>query len=615
MRLSVVATVLVAAASSAASAQHPLRHPVDAVEMRFAYSQPVITYTLRIDSVDLSGWSVEMHIRNAPDSFQLAMARHPEYDDRYWRFVQGLAISGARAPASIVRADSALWTVRAPGGDVVVRYRIHMPPPERPPRAAWRPFLTPTGGLTGGPHAFMYVVGATLAPSHVKLELPAGWKAITALTRTIDSTVFFAPSVDVLVESPILVGSVHDWSYRVDGVPHRVVYWSAPTGMTFDSTAFVGGLEKLSREAVTLFGRAPYRDYTFIFQDAAYGGLEHPASVTLGAPSDALAKDPLSHIEEAAHEYLHTWNLMRIRPTEYAGVDYRAPTPSAGLWFSEGLTIYYSDALLRRAGIALEQPTRDVHLKALIERYLDSPGAAKLSAEAVSRVAYNAGPMALGDYYVSTHMQGETIGTMLDFIIRDATNGARSMDDVMRVMLERYSGETGFTGRDIERVVTDVCTCNVKPFFDAHVRGGNPIDVARYLGLAGLQLTAARAPQMRDGAPVPDLRIFGWSPEGSREVLVRLLEPTSSWGRAGLHTGDRIVSMNGAAVTTWPEMRAQIIKLHIGDTMDVVVMRPAGRFATRVPVTGYDRPTVMITAMAEASPKQKAIRERWLSGW
>ena len=114
---------------------------------------------------------------------------------------------------------------------------------------------------------------------------------------------------------------------------------------------------------------------------------------------------------------------------------------------------------------------------------------------------------------------------------------------------------------------------------------------------------------------MPDLRIFGWSPEGSREVLVRLLEPTSRWGRAGLHTGDRVVSMNGAAVTTWPEMRAQIIKLHIGDTMDVVVMRPAGRFATRVPVTGYDRPTVTITAMAEASPKQKAIRERWLSGW
>ena len=77
MRLSVAATVLVVAAAAAAFAQHPLRHPADAVEMRFAHSQPVVTYTLRVDSVDLSGWSVEMHIRNAPDSFQLAMARHP----------------------------------------------------------------------------------------------------------------------------------------------------------------------------------------------------------------------------------------------------------------------------------------------------------------------------------------------------------------------------------------------------------------------------------------------------------------------------------------------------------------------------------------------------------
>ena len=342
---------LAAALAGVAGAQHPLRHHVDAIDLRFSRSQPVIDYTLRVDSADQSGWGVEMRIRNAPDSFQLAMARHPEYDDRFSRYVGALSIGGGRGTPTITRADSALWTVHAPGGEAVVRYRIHLPPPERLPRAAWRPFLTPTGGLTGGPHAFMYVVSATLAPSHVRIQAPASWKVVTALTPTSDPSVFFAPSVDVLVESPIFVGRVHDWSYRVDGVPHRVVYWSLPTGAAFDSVAFVGALERLSQQAVALFGRAPYREFTFIFQDGAYGGLEHAASVTLGAPSDALARNPLDAIEEAAHEYFHAWNLMRIRPAEYSGVSTRAPVPSAGLWFSEGLTIYYADALMRRAGI------------------------------------------------------------------------------------------------------------------------------------------------------------------------------------------------------------------------------------------------------------------------
>jgi predicted metalloprotease with PDZ domain len=258
-----------------ANAQHPLRHHVDAVEMRFLRSQPVIDYTLRVDSADQSGWSVDMHIRNAPDSFQLSMVRHPEYDDRFSRYVEAVRISSGSSATSIVRTDSALWTVRAPGGEATVRYRIHLPSAEPPPRAAWRPFLSPTGGLTGGPHAFMYVVGATLVPSHVKVEAPASWKIVTALTPTSDPTVFFAPSVDVLTESPIFVGRVHAWSYRIDGVPHRVVYWSLPNGAAFDSTAFVGALERFSQQAVALFGRTPYREYTFLFQDGAYGG-RHP---------------------------------------------------------------------------------------------------------------------------------------------------------------------------------------------------------------------------------------------------------------------------------------------------------------------------------------------------
>lgn len=614
MRAPLVA-VLIATLAFAASAQHPLRHFADAREMRFERAQPVVTYLLRVDSADLSGWSVVMHVRNVPKSFRVAMARHPEYHDRFFRYVRELAATSASGPATIAGVDSGPWLVRTRGGDVTISYRIALPAPEQPPRAAWRPFLTRTGGLTGGPQTFMYVVGAELAPSHVRVELPSGWALATALARTIDSSVYFAPSVDALIESPMFIGRIHDWSYREDGVPHRVVYWSLPNGASFDSARFVNALQRLSHEAVALFGRAPYRDYTWIFQDASYGGLEHPSSVTLGAPSEALAKDPLSHIEEAAHEYIHTWNLMRIRPSEYAGVDYRPPVPSSGLWFSEGLTIYYADALLRRAGLPTGETTRLEHLSQLIARYLDNPGASKLSAELVSRAAYNAGPEATGDYAVSTHMQGELMGTMLDFVIRDATAGEKSMDDVMRLMLDRFSGERGFTGRDIERVVSEVCRCNVSPFFDAHVRSGSAIDVARYVRLAGLDLETRREPAMRNGRADADLRLVGWSPEGSGVVRLRLLDPTSVWGRAGLHTGDRLVSMNDGAIASWPEMRTVIRGLHVGDSVRVIVARPSGQLATTVRVTGYDRSVVELTASARGTTRQAQIRERWLSGW
>ena len=59
--------------------------------------KPVINYTLRVDSTELSGWNVEIRLRTISDTFRLAMAAHPEYDDRYSELGPGRLQRGARA--------------------------------------------------------------------------------------------------------------------------------------------------------------------------------------------------------------------------------------------------------------------------------------------------------------------------------------------------------------------------------------------------------------------------------------------------------------------------------------------------------------------------------------
>ena len=598
-----------------ARAQHPLSHPVDAVEMRFARSQPVVSYSLRIDAADLSGFDVEMRLRNAPDTFRVAMAAHPEYDDRYWRFVDGPRVDAPGGAASVMREDSALWRVSAPGGEATLRYRIRLPPAEGPPRAAWRPFLTATGGLTGGPHAFMYVVGATLAPSHVTLDLPPDWDVATGLAPTSDARTFFAPSADVLVDAPIFAGRFRSWRFAVDGVPHRVAYWPLPEATPFDTAAFVRAVEGVVRQAAALFGRPPYREYTFVFQDGAYGGLEHLNSVTLGAPSSALARGQAALIGEAAHEFFHTWNLMRIRPAERTGIDYRQRGQSRGLWFSEGLSMFYADLLPRRAGVPTNDSTRVAHLERLLERYLFSPGNTHISPERASLAEYGAPPGTLGDYDPSVHAQGEVLGTMLDLIVRDATAGRRSMDDVMRAMLERFAGERGFTSRDVERTVADVCGCPMQAFFDSYVRNARQVDVDRYLRLIGLRAQVTRAPALgADGHPMPDRRVFAWQPPGERALSLLITDPASAWGRAGLHTGDRLVAVNGIPIATPPELRGAITRARIGDTVDVEVTRANAPWRTRVVVSGYDRPVVRIQEIVGPTDQMRARRMQWAAG-
>ena len=591
-----------------AHAQQPGRHVAHAVEAD-------ISYTLLVDSADPSGFDMEMRIRHAPDTFRLAMVAHPEYDDRYWRFVVSLRVEDSAEAATVTREDSALWRVVAPGGASVVRYRLQLPAQTGPYRSAWIPFLAPSGGLVGGPHSFLYVLGAERAPAHVTLDLPGGWDVATGLEPTSDPRTFFAPSVGALTDCPILVGRFRSWRFAVDGVPHRVVYWPLPGAQPFDTAALIGGLERLVRQAVALFGRAPYRDFTFQIQDGAVGSLEHANSVSLGAPSAHLAQGLTDFFGEAAHEYFHTWNLVRIRPAEYGDVGYRNPPRSRGLWWAEGITMLYADLLRRRAGLPVSESTRAAHLEGLIARYLASPGNARFSPESVSVVAYGAAPGALGDYSASTHLQGELLGTMLDLVIRDATDGRRSLDDVVRATLERFSGAHGYTGRDLERTVADVCGCAVREFFERYVRSANPIAFDRYLALIGLRTRVTPMPAAGpDGQPIPDVRVYGWVPEGERSVRLLLGNPASIWGRAGLHTGDRIVTVNGAPLADMADFRRVFGALHIGDSVRVEVARAAGTFRTTVAVTGYDRPTVRLEELPGATTRQQALRTRWLAG-
>jgi len=275
----------------------------------------------------------------------------------------------------------------------------------------------------------------------------------------------------------------------------------------------------------------------------------------------------------------------------------------------------YADLLLRRAGLPTFDSTRTAHLTSLMARYLGSPGNSRFSPERVSSVTYGAPPDALGDYSASVHLQGELLGTMLDFVIRDATRGARSLDDVMRLMLERFSGARGFTGADVERTVGEVCGCAVREFFDHYVRAGNPIEFNRYLGLLGLEARVTRRPVLgRDGNPAPDLAIRGWTRPGEPDVRLLLFDPASIWGRAGLHTGDRLAVVNGSSRPALADFRALLGRLHMGDTVRIEVTRPTGPWRTTVVIGGYERPVVEIFERSDATAGQRALRARWIAG-
>ena len=246
------------------------------------------------------------------------------------------------------------------------------------------------------------------------------------------------------------------------------------------------------------------------------------------------------------------------------------------LWWSEGVTIYFADLMLRRAKLPTSDPTRLARLENLMAAYLFNPGYSRFSAEQVSRAAED--PFALGDYSASTHLQGNLLGTMLDLMIHERTRGRRSLADVMRKLSDRFTPQRGITGRDIERAVREVCACDANSFFEAHVRGARPIDFDRYLRTVGMRAVVSWSPALNsEGKPEPDLRVFALNVPEDSTLRLRINNPNGVWGRAGLHTGDRVVSVDGQPVATSTEFRTWLGKLRVA-TLRVWKWRAMGRY-------------------------------------
>jgi predicted metalloprotease with PDZ domain len=628
MRRLIPAALLAVASVSPLRAQDPLRSYSEAFELRLDRTQPELRYDVQVDPADYSAYRVTLTIRNAPDTLNLQLpiwAPGAYRVANFARNVRDLSVQADGGAVRVARDDSSSWRAVVPrGATAVVRYTIRHPGTTAARAANNRSFLRPDGALFDGPQTFVYLDGQKLVPAQVHFTMPAGWHIVTGLVPTADPATFAAPSYDVLIDSPVLAGpALHVWPFDVDGIPHRAAYWALPNAVPFDTVAFAASVKHIVETARDVMGRLPYREYAFLFIDGTGGGLEHLNSTTIGAPSGALAKNPLSRADVTAHEFFHLWNIKRIRPAVLGPFDYQHPVRTTDLWWSEGVTDYFAEEILRRAGYQSEPAARQA-LATTIESFLGNPAHTRISPERSSWTAWDT-PAANGGYSLSYYIQGALLGELLELELRDRTDLRRGMDDVARRLFDRFAGPRGFTGEDLLHVVNEVCGCDLQSFFAAHVSGADELDVDRWLRLIGYRALVVRAPA-RDsvGRPLPDLRLsasaFGGygSAGGAAGGAPRLVvgDPSSAWGRAGLLTGDQVRTVNGRRITSDAELRAALAGLRIGDQAIVEVQRDGvgEPVTTRVPVTGYERTTVTVVELPVVTERMRRLRAIWLTG-
>lgn len=568
-----------------------------------AQATPRIEYRLAVDSTSATSFSVEMRVRGAPDTLRLAMAAHPEYDDRFWRYVRDVRAESDGQPLAVARNDSTRWRVVAPSGNAVIRYRVE--PPVVESRGSWVTYLSPTGGQVGDLHSFMYLEGHERAPARVTLRLPRGWTSVTGLTPLNDST-YTAATIAELLDSPIMIGPMRRWWFSVAGVPHEIAFASSGRHAPFDTATFVRGLTRLVRVSHDVYGAFPYRRFAFQVQEDAQGGLEHGSSVSLGASSDDLARGAADFYDDAAHEYFHSWNEVALRPSGWGGVTTQPSGPTREMWWMEGVTMYYGELLRRRAMLPLPYATRRTELEHDIGEYLDGPANALVSPE---EAGWQAGdPPETRELFPDVYLQGKLVGAMLDLVIRDSTQNRMSLDDAIRALYGECA-HRGYTGVDIQRAAEQACDCSLAHFFDANVRRAGRLHFPAYLRAAGLGMTDSLATATDDaGRTRPDLRVWARVPAGESEPRLLVTQPDGVWAAAGLGSGDQVVSWNGSPMSGMRDFRSRLRALQVGDEVSLDYRRAGSLAHTTVRITPYRVHRVKLVALPDATAQQRAVR-------
>jgi predicted metalloprotease with PDZ domain len=128
---------------------------------------------------------------------------------------------------------------------------------------------------------------------------------------------------------------------------------------------------------------------------------------------------------------------------------------------------------------------------------------------------------------------------MLDLAIRGATDGTKSLDDVMRALYnDYYKTNKNFSDADFQRECEKVAGKSLDDFFAKYVRGRDEIDYNSFASVVGLNLIerATNAGRPYIGADLA---------EDAGRLTIRSIPFGTPAYDQGLNTGDQIVAIDG----------------------------------------------------------------------
>ncbi|MBI4542565.1 MAG: M61 family metallopeptidase [Gemmatimonadetes bacterium] len=469
--------------------------------------------------------------------------------------------------------------------------------------------ISPDFAFFNGTNLFLYPEGTDYAFSaEVTVEVPEGWRIATGLPQAGAPGRYRAANYHDLVDAPFFLGRLASDSVEVDGRTIRFAIYpdSALTPAVWDSVS--DAIRRIATVQNRIFGGPPYDAYTVLFfapfTDMQWGGgLEHHNSQFDAIAGPFFAPDrrtgrlgdfvrPL-----LSHEFFHLWNVKRIRPAELWPYDYSREQYTPLLWWSEGVTDYFGDVTLARAGMWS------------VERFLGSMNGNVQQVEVAAEI------VSVEDASINTwihptfvnesqyyYPKGALLGLMLDIQIRDATGNQHNLDEIIRGLYTSYHLRgRGFTTQDLLGLIRPWFR-GVDDFYARYINGREPLPYEAVLPRGGI------AVQRREIKTA----IVGVQTSSAREggVVIDAVTPGSLAASVGLEPGDVLLRMGDVVATNpqrWGAMYRARYQNSEGQPIDVVLRRDGREMTRRGTVRVHTSRAYQISRDPAAAPAAAAI--------
>jgi predicted metalloprotease with PDZ domain len=539
------------------------------------------------------------------------------------------AFNDAGRKVRVEKTDKHTWQAAPVNGALTLRYEVYAW--DLSVRAA---HLDDTTGFFNGTSVFLAAIGHEEAQCLVDIQKPAGpayrsWRVATALpeargTKRYGFGEYTAQNYDELVDHPVTLGEFALATFKAHGVPHDIVI--AGRVVSLDMARLSTDLKRICEAQIALFEpkskKAPVNRYVFMTQAVSdgYGGLEHRASTALICNRGDLPVEGRPQTTEGyrtylglcSHEYFHTWNVKRIKPAVFAPYDLTRENYTSLLWLFEGFTSYYDDLILVRSGL-ITQDEYFTMLGKVVGGVMRGSGRLK---QTVAESSFDAwvkyyrqdenAPNAIVSYYT----KGSLVALAFDLTIRAQTNNRKSLDDVMRLLWQRFGRDfyrgkaVGVAENEVEAVFAEATGAELGGLFEHAVHSTRDLPLETLLEPFGITL-----------APEPDRNAkpsIGARVRGGADCTLAAVHDGSAAQKGGLSAGDVLVAIDGLRVTG-SNLDALLSRYLPGAKVEVHAFR---RDELRTTQLKLDGPEIgrYILSVADKRAAARNWRERWLAG-